>query len=256
MKAREQNGLYKRTLKPQRIASTKPRGGRPSRSDVDERGQGKKQDVPGTSVNCNEGVDNDAQTGCVFGRGDEGSVEKSNVVDTSIVATVLPVSEVVVQQEYVHTVSSAGGNVVTSDAGDPPSSVSVLPVDVKSNVVTDGVYVGSDSKENVVSSSVGCGKDSVYGAFSASGADSVSFSFDPSFVEESQVCESAALSAIGNVDLVPEVGEVSSPRVKRWKRFARDKQKGRRLEESLSNLGKHDPEDVLDLVQELAVWGS
>ncbi|KAL5853982.1 hypothetical protein ACOSQ4_003784 [Xanthoceras sorbifolium] len=122
---------------------------------------------------------------------------KSNAVDTSVVATVLPVSEVVVQQEYVHTVSSVGGNVVTSDAGDPPSSVSVLPVDVKSNVVNDRVYVGSDSKENVVSSSVGCGKDSVYGAFSASGADLVSFSFDPSFVEESQVCESAALSAVG-----------------------------------------------------------
>ncbi|KAL5835191.1 hypothetical protein ACOSQ4_014688 [Xanthoceras sorbifolium] len=174
-----------------------PRGGRPSRSDVDEQGQGKKQDVAGTSVNCDEGVDNDAQTGCVFGRGDEGSVEKSNAVDTSIVATILPVSEVVVQQEYVHTVSSAGGNVVTSDAGDPPSFVSVLPVDVKSNVVTDGVYVGSDSKENVVSSSVGCGKDSVYGAFSTSGADSVSFSFDPSFVEESQFCEFAALSAVG-----------------------------------------------------------
>ncbi|KAL5789062.1 hypothetical protein ACOSQ2_003950 [Xanthoceras sorbifolium] len=113
-------------------------------------------------------------------------MKKSNAADTSVVATVLPVSEVVVQQEYVHTVSSVGGNVVTSDVGDPPSSVSVLPVDVKSNVVNDRVYVGSDSKENVVSSSVGCGKDSVYEAFSASGADSVSFSFDPSFVEESQ----------------------------------------------------------------------
>ncbi|KAL5837594.1 hypothetical protein ACOSQ3_014763 [Xanthoceras sorbifolium] len=156
-----------RFWRPKKELEIESLGGRPSRSDVDERGQGKKQD----------GVDNDAQTGCVFGRGDEGSVEKSNAVDTSIVAIVLPVSEVVVQQEYVHTVSSAGGNVVTSDAGDPPSSVLVLPVDVKSNVVTDGVYVGSDSKENVVSSSVGCGKDSVYGAFSASGADSVSFSF-------------------------------------------------------------------------------
>ncbi|KAL5768034.1 hypothetical protein ACOSQ2_014817 [Xanthoceras sorbifolium] len=166
-----------RIWRPKKELEIEALGGRPSRSNVDEQGQGKKQDVAGTSVNCDEGVDNDAQTGCVFGRGDEGSVEKSNAVDTSIVATILPVSEVVVQQEYVHTVSSAGGNVVTSDAGDPPSFVSVLPVDVKSNVVTDGVYVGSDSKENVVSSSVGCGKDSVYGAFSTSGADSVSFSF-------------------------------------------------------------------------------
>ncbi|KAL5837950.1 hypothetical protein ACOSQ3_015119 [Xanthoceras sorbifolium] len=140
-----------------------PRGERPFRSDFDEGGHGKKQDVPGTSVNCDEGVDNDAQTVFVFGRGDKGSVEKSNAVDTSIVDTVIPISEVVVQQEYVHTVFSAGGNVVTSDAGDPPSSVSVLPVDAKSNVVIDGVCVGSDSKENL----------------------------------ESQVCESAALSAVG-----------------------------------------------------------
>ncbi|KAL5768423.1 hypothetical protein ACOSP7_014974 [Xanthoceras sorbifolium] len=159
-------------------------GERPFRSDFDEGGHGKKQDVPGTSVNCDEGVDNDAQTVFVFGRGNKGSVEKSNAVDTSIVDTVIPISEVVVQQEYVHTVFSAGGNVVTSDAGDPPSSVSVLPVDAKSNVVIDGVCVGSDSKENLVSSSIWYGKDSVSRAFSASGADSVSFSFDPYFVEE------------------------------------------------------------------------
>ncbi|KAL5766820.1 hypothetical protein ACOSP7_017437 [Xanthoceras sorbifolium] len=63
------------------------------------------------------------------------------------------------------------------------------------------------------------------------------------------VGSSSVLSIVDRSEFL-DVGEVSSHRVKRWKRLARDKLRGRCLEASLQTLGKRDSEECLETFQE------
>ncbi|KAL5741391.1 hypothetical protein ACOSP7_028123 [Xanthoceras sorbifolium] len=60
--------------------------------------------------------------------------------------------------------------------------------------------------------------------------DVLSYIAAPSVVDENLVCDSAAISVTDSAGGFVEDGEISSPKVKRWKRLARGKMKGRCLE--------------------------
>ncbi|KAL5801162.1 hypothetical protein ACOSQ3_032794 [Xanthoceras sorbifolium] len=57
--------------------------------------------------------------------------------------------------------------------------------------------------------------------------DVLSYIAAPSVVDENLVCDSAAISVTDSAGVFVEDGEISSPKVKRWKRLARGKMKGK-----------------------------